>query len=550
MIRVEKVDNQFQFKLTYQIFQNNQEIKKFLRWNPSQKVWYTENVARFIQAYELLKGKGEPVQIDEHSEKILLLKELATATESKSKNIVLNTQIREYQKVAVEYLLTARKAILADEMGLGKTCEVISALNVLASTGDEIRVVIVCPAHLKNVWVMEFRKFSEVFTSISVVNRTKENTFLINTNKPGKISVIILNYDIFEKYLVNLELHRPHVVVFDESHYLKNLSAKRTKTAIRFVSNTKPPYVWLLTGTPLTKDAMDLFPQLKILGHPLAENYMYFAKRYADMREEMIMGRWVKKFGISNAKELREILLATCLIQRKKSQVLHELPEKIRQMIILDPSEVQSLIDQEKEVLRATVANPDDSEEVENTLEHPEKLPKLNMLAQIRQQLALKKLPVIVNFVDDIICSNSEEQENPENQKKVVIFAHHLSVITELVNALKKIYSENSVARLTGMETQRDKQIIIDWFQNHENPRILVCSITAVATGITLTRASTCVFAELDWIPANIMQAEDRLHRIGQKNSVNIYYVVFENSLESYIAKKMLKRKTKIEKLI
>lgn len=537
-------------KMPYEFYQRHKElVKENFRWDSNLKIWYTHNILNFVNTYNKI-AKHTNTKLNPKIANIIHSLALSNAVNptmdflSKFKLYVKNYSARQYQLVATEYLLRKKKAILADDMGLGKTCSTITALNYLHVRDATHTTLIVTPAHLKLTWVEELKKFSRVRVVIQMFHGKNIKYFEINPENPlnpsSSLLVILVNYDILEKRLHEIEPFRPSIIVCDEAHYLKNLTAKRTKAILSLVKTIKPQYTWLLTGTPITKDAMDLFSLLKILDHPLSQNWLYFAKKYANMQEIKIKGRTIKKFSIANAEELNTILRSSCMIRRTKDQVLHELPEKTRQMIILDSSDVESLLRREKEILEGLVANPDNVEKEIDQLLETDELPKATELAKIRQELALKKIATVANFIDDIL----------QAQSKIVVFAWHHSVINTLKEALVKIYPEKSVKTITGLENMQIKQNIINQFQNEPNPRILICSIAAVGTGVTLTAASTCIFLELDWIPANVMQAEDRLHRIGQRNSVNIYYIVFEKSVESYVAKRMLKRKEKIEQVM
>lgn len=547
--KLEKIDNKevFTIKTSYEFYQEHSEtIKKNFRWDSRLKVWYTHDILNFINTYNKI-AKHTNAKLDPKLANIINSLALSSAVNPtrdflrKFNLCIKDYSARQYQLAATEYLIRKKKVILADDMGLGKTCSTITALNFLHIRDIDHTVLIITPAHLKLTWIEEFMKFSKVKMNIQMLHGKDIKYFEINPENPlssSPLLVILINYDIFEKRLYEIEPFSPSIVICDEAHYLKNIKAKRTRAVLSLVKTVEPRYIWLLTGTPIVRDAMNIYSLLKILDHPLSWNWMYFAKKFANMQEVKIKGRTVRKFGITNAEELKTILRSSCMVRRTKDQVLNELPEKSRQMIILDSSEVESLLRREKEILEGVVTNPDNpkqEKEIDQLLETDE-LPRATELAKIRQQLALKKIAIIANFIDDIL----------QSQEKIVVFAWHHSVISTLRDSLTKVYPESSVKTITGLETMQTKQNIINQFQNEPDPRILICSIAAVGTGVTLTAASTCIFLELDWIPANVMQAEDRLHRIGQKNSVNIYYIVFEKSVESYIAKRMLQRREKI----
>jgi SWI/SNF-related matrix-associated actin-dependent regulator 1 of chromatin subfamily A len=444
--------------------------------------------------------------------------------------------IRSYQKAGIEYILSSKATLLADQMGLGKTAQVISALSVWAMMRKEvISGVIVCPAHLKNVWIDEILSFGTVGFIIILYNGKKRNEVkYFSTRSSAGVMAHIVNYDVLARRLPELEKSSPYdFLVFDESHYLKNMKAKRTKAAYKLVSLKKPSgKLVFLTGTPFTKSPIDIFPVLQMMGHPLGRSWYYYATRYCDARREKVMGRnvWKLSTSIEHADELRTILRQTCMVRRHKTDVLTELPGKIRQVIAIDPHEAFNLVKQEREILQAEKIPVEEFQRKNISLP----LPVARKLAGIRQKIAIHKIPFIYEQVLSIL---------EDNREKVVIFAHHRVVIEKLVEVLK---GEFSVEVITGDTSIEERQRIISKFQNQDDPRILIASFTCAGTGITLTRAAYAVFAELDWIPTTIEQAEDRIHRIGQKETTFIYYVVVENSLEHYIAKKMLDRQREI----
>jgi SWI/SNF-related matrix-associated actin-dependent regulator 1 of chromatin subfamily A len=125
---------------------------------------------------------------------------------------------------------------------------------------------------------------------------------------------------------------------------------------------------------------------------------------------------------------------------------------------------------------------------------------------------------------------------------KVVVMAHHHDVVDILTEAL----AEYGVVSLTGRDNQADRQTSIDRFQDHPEVRVFVGSIQAAGIGITLTAASTVVFAELDWVPGNMSQAEDRCHRIGQTDSVLVQHVVLDGSIDARLAKTLVEKQAVI----
>ena len=143
----------------------------------------------------------------------------------------------------------------------------------------------------------------------------------------------------------------------------------------------------------------------------------------------------------------------------------------------------------------------------------------------------MQKVPASIEYIKDVL----------ESQNKVVIFAHHHDVIDKIYEEFK-----NEAVKLTGSDSIEERQKAVDDFQNNEKIKIFIGSIKAAGIGITLTSASLAIFLELDWVPANMIQAEDRLHRIGQKDSVNIHYLVINGSIDSRLSKTLLEKEKMI----
>jgi len=152
-------------------------------------------------------------------------------------------------------------------------------------------------------------------------------------------------------------------------------------------------------------------------------------------------------------------------------------------------------------------------------------------ISKIRHDDAIEKLPYVIDYVEDVL----------ENKDKVVIFAHHHDVI----NAIYDHFKDISV-KYTGEENEELRKKAIEEFNNNPNIKLFIGSLRVASMSITLTAADTAIFAEIDWNVSINEQAEDRLLRIGQKNSVNIIYTVLDNSIDKLILKKNFEKKEMI----
>jgi len=462
----------------------------------------------------------------------------------------------------VPKFIPGRGVLIADEPGLGKT---IQAVGVINSDKAIKTVLVVCPASVKINWKREIQKWllEQRLVGIHYAGRPKE------------ANIVIVNWDLLGKKEGGTITALPEIidktwdlVVVDESHMAKSPKTIRTRALKQIVKKAKRKI--FLTGTPVLNRPIELFPVLNMIAPKDWGNWMWFAKRYCGGFE----GKWGwDTSGATNLDELQDKLRASCMIRRRKSEVLLELPAKIRQVIEIPQNGFGNIIKKEREQEQkwaeviAEIELEIDKADVEDSQERYKlAIGKLNgvkramfsEMAKLRHETALAKVPEAINFIKELL----------EAQSKVVVYAHHHDVISQLETGLKDYdpavltgETDNSVKmekhvspgdnqkglhrlveKIEFKERTSDRQKAIDRFQNDPECRVFIGSITAAGLGITLTAASTEVFVELDWVPANITQAEDRCHRIGQKDSVLVYHLVIDGSLDAKLARAIISK--------
>lgn len=356
--------------------------------------------------------------------------------------------------------------------------------------------------------------------------------------------VTIINYDLLVKYHKELVSASWDFMVLDEAHYVKNPAANRTKVIFGTKAKRKPikgiPYKRLifLTGTPMTSRPVDLWNFCQVADpQGLGKDYYGFVKRYC--------AAWSSPWGLdvsgaSNLEELGDKLRASFMIRHDKG--ILNLPPKFRQVIELptDGLGVQALLKKEAE-LYASLAksgvdfeNEDFEEQVERLAKEkgPDRVEQMTDLAATRQIIALKKLPMALSFVDNLI----------EQGEKVVVFSYHRAV----AQAIKDHYGAKAVT-ITGGVTEKARQEAVEAFQGDASVVVMNGQLKAAGVGLTLTASCITVFVEIDYVPANLEQAEDRVHRISQDRTVNAYYLVLEGSLDATIARKVVEKQANID---
>ncbi|XP_031779096.1 SWI/SNF-related matrix-associated actin-dependent regulator of chromatin subfamily A-like protein 1 [Nasonia vitripennis] len=416
----------------------------------------------------------------------------------------LMNSLYPFQKEGIEYGISKNgKCLIADDMGLGKTRQ---ALGIAHYYRSDWPLLIVTPSSVRYQWseaVIE-NLDSVPLHAIQHLSSTKD---YIESSQ-----ITILSYDLLTRRIDEIAARKYGVILCDESHYLKSGKTQRTKAVQRLATHAKR--IILLTGTPALSRPIELFPQIKLL-MPNFMSYQDFGMRYCSG----VQTNYGWDFnGSSNLKELEILLKACCLIRRLKSDVMTQLPSKIRQKIILDPHMIKAAT---KEMEAAS------KEMQKKSLTGAQ---KHGALLQYYSESSKAKEKAVCNYVTDLI----------ENQQKFLIFAHHKNMMDAISNLLtsKKVL----FIRIDGKTHPEQRKQFVDTFQQNENVLVAVLSITAANAGITLTAAQLVVFAELSWNPGILCQAEDRVHRIGQTDNVVIRYLLAKDTADDYLWPKIQKK--------
>jgi len=409
-----------------------------------------------------------------------------------------------YQKAGIAYATQRQSTLIGDEMGLGKTIQAVGVINATAPK----TVLVVCPASLKINWKNEMTKWLVTERDIQIVNGGGEQI-------PETPDVVIINYDVLTKHQDAINARTWDLVIMDEAHYIKNPKAKRTGVAVGIKANRKV----VLTGTPITNRPIELQPIAGYLDPATFGNFFKFGLKYA--------GAYKDRFGwhfdgASNLDELQRLLRQSFMIRRKKDEVLKELPAKVRQIIVLPNNDYSDQIRKEFETM-ADAVDETSSNDVE-----------FEQMSGIRHDTALAKVADVVTHVADI-------------DHQVVVMAHHKDVVDGIKEGLEA--AGKTVVTLTGDCTQAHRQNSVDSFQAGDID-VFIGTIGAAGVGITLTSASHVVFAELDWVPGNVSQAEDRCHRIGQDSSVLVQHLVVDGSIDARLAEVLVSKQKVLDKAL
>jgi SNF2 family DNA or RNA helicase len=420
--------------------------------------------------------------------------------------------LMSHQEEAVKRLVVNRRFILADDMGLGKTtATVVGALE----TGSK-KILVICPASLKINWQRE------------ISNYTDRSISIIDGKKWEDADFIIINFDIIKNFhdVANKDesiilKSKFDLVIIDEAHYIQNAQAQRTKLINDFVKIVDR--LWLLTGTPITSRPINYFNLLNLIQSPVASNWMAYVKRYCNGFQFKAGKRRIWNVsGASNLDELRERTQRQVL-RRLKENIL-DLPEKI-----ITPVYLRLKSKEYEELMGEYYDWYDKSGEADSlTLQ-------FSKLVKVRQVIAKEKINATIELIESVL----------EQDKKIIVF-------TNFTNSLELILEKfgKQAVRVDGSCSQKERQLAVDEFQNNEKIKVFVGNIKAAGVGLTLTAGEVVIMNDLSFLPSDHSQAEDRAYRIGQKNSVLVYYPIFDNTIEGIVYDILQKKKNIFETIM
>jgi SNF2 family DNA or RNA helicase len=389
-----------------------------------------------------------------------------------------------FQLTGVDWLSKRHRALLGDDMGLGKTVQALTALNGTCGA------IVVCPNAVKYNWAEEAARWRTDMTVHVVRNATEWRL-------PASGEIVIANFEV----LPVVRKRNAATLIVDEAHRVKSLTAKRSKRvrALSKVCNR----TWGLTGTPLLNRPMDLWGVLHNLN--LSEEtfgtFTKFVKLFNGHRTPS--GRYVFK----DATPIVPEMLRRTMLRRLRGDVLPELPEKLYYKLTLRDSDLDPKV--MRELDRMWSAYGSDL--------RAGKLPPFEKFSEVRETMARLRIPAMLRYVD-------------ENRHPLLVFSAHKAPLAALA-------ARDGWDIISGDTDAAERQRIVKDFQAGKLQGVGL-SIQAGGVGLTLTKAAQVLFVDLDWVPANNTQAEDRVCRIGQQaDNVHIIRMTSNHPLDKHVTK-------------
>jgi len=459
----------------------------------------------------------------------IIKKQTKTKIEKLSKAIPkkqFRGKLLTFQKMGLDFLLkSSGNALLADDMGLGKT---VQTLAYIASEKQPSPVLVVAPLVTQTNWQREIERFMKKKSRNGrIVEDGVPTITSIRSGKQKEISdydFYLINYELLYKRQIDLSKLNIRTLVCDEVQHLRSKTTKKYRAIKQLAGMKSIKYRVGLSGTPIYNHGSEIWPIVDILKPGLLGNFKEFCEYfcYQDERGRAIVVP-------SKRDGLRHVLQRDVMLRRKKSDVLKELKDKVRYKETIDADETYY-----KNELNKIWSKLEEEQKHAET-EFSKVASYQRAIQSERQAAGVAKLHHVIDFVKNIM----------EIEESVVVFCHHKSIHRLLHESLQ----EFNPAAIIGGQTDKIRQENIDNFQNGDTKFIIV-GLRAGNLGINLTRAKYVIFAELDWSPAIHRQAEDRLHRIGQKNTVFAYYLIGKRTLDEHVANILVDKSYEIDAIM
>ena len=401
----------------------------------------------------------------------------------------------EYQKVGSAWLTKTRAAILADDMGLGKTVQAISALSTLIKSGQAHFGLVICTKSLVLNWVSELN-FWTPWLAVTPLIASSAGGREIWKQQCRRAHVVVTTYDQLRIYSELFE-EQCGVVIIDEAHRLKNINSTRSH-AFR---NMTREFTWMLTGTPIERDQQDLLNLMTILKPSL------FTSRQSNM-DPTTLRALTKPF----------------ILRRRKEEVLSELPEMIDIV-----EKIPLSVGQRHKYRTLLMRQPN------NYLSRFSRLRELcDIDPETRESSKLDRIEELLSNIK-------------KNNEKAVIFSywvHPLEILYQRLAGKKDL----KIKLVSATENIVSRNLAIQDFKISGD--CLLISGHIGAEGLNLTEANHVIFINRWWNPSAILQAKDRVRRIGQKKISFSYSFVAPDTLEEDISRLIVKKQLTFNELV
>ena len=441
-----------------------------------------------------------------------------------------------FQRAGVKYALRCFDpggpggCLIGDDMGLGKSPQSICVINAIPEIN---RVLVITKASLKQNFARECKKWLVRPLTVGIAD---SQTF-------PDTDIVVVNYDVIHKWPRKIGEFYWDLVICDEVQRFKNRNTIAAKVIIGYRPSKKEQAAgkvstsgiqarrrMALTGTPIENRPEEFWTILNFVDPKNWGSFWGFAMKYCAAQDT---GFGFDTHGASNLEELNRITRSTVMIRRKKTEVLTELPPKTRVVHELPTDGCEDVIGADRRVwavheaeleeiqARVELAKASDNEaEFKAAIASLREASRIAFteISKVRHETVLAKLPAAIKAIE----------EDLEEVKKVLVFAHHTDVIKTMA-----AHFGGQAVMVTGETDVDQRQKLVDRFQADSTVNLFLGSIRACGEGLNLQAASLVVFVEEDWVPGKVSQCEDRAHRIGTTQNVLVKHLVLPGSIDA-----------------
>lgn len=450
----------------------------------------------------------------------------------------LTVTLRDYQKVGFQWLKTLERyglgGILADDMGLGKTLQMIAVLQAYLNQEKHPKTsIIVCPSSLVLNWKNELEKFAPAIACNVISGTQLEREEKISTLE--QYHVVLTSYDLLKRDIDTYEKkgYTFKYIVADEAQYIKNNNTQNSKAIKQMMAENR----FALTGTPIENSLSELWSIFDFI----MPDYLFSYRKFKELYELPI----IRDNDQEAMKRLKD-MIEPFILRRVKKEVLTELPDKTITVLYNEMQEEQ------KKIYASYMAQA--REEALQIIQREgmqnNQIRILALLMRLRQICCHPSL-----FVENYTEGSSKLIQCMEIVKDAVKGGHKIllfSGYTSMFRIIEKELKEEKIAyyKLTGQTKVGERMKLVDSFNNDPEIKVFLISLKAGGTGLNLTGADMVIHYDPWWNLSAENQATDRTYRIGQKNNVQVYKLITQNTIEERIYELQQKKSKLIEQML
>lgn len=540
----------------------NEEEENEMEVDDNEENKDNENNLERDENGQIKEKKGEKIK-DKISSKNYYLSAHSYAEEITTQPQMLKFgQLKSYQLSGLQWLVSLYvnnlNGILADEMGLGKTIQTIALLCYIIETKhNEGPFLIIAPLATISNWVLEFNRWApdiKIVVYKGPPPYRRQLASQVKTDK-HKFNVVLTTYEYIMKDKYSLNKITWQYIIVDEGHRMKNYKSKFTQT---LGTQFNSVYRILLTGTPLQNNLSELWALLNFLLPKIFNSCEEFEKWFNQPFSSKIPGE--KTSELTEEQELLIInrlhtVLRPFLLRREKKDVEKELPSKTEYVIKLDLSAWQRIVYKQIENKGILAQDPSTGKFGKKAL--------MNTMMQLRKicnhpYLFIDCNNSLLNQINEFIYKSSGKFELLDRiLPKLLVTGHKIlifSQMTHLMDILEEFFNKYKgirCLRLDGNTKADDRGNSIQLFSEENSEyKVFILSTRAGGLGINLQAADTVIIFDSDWNPQMDIQAQDRAHRIGQKQKVKVLRFISRDTIEEDILGKAAFKKNMDEKVI